>query len=102
MLILNCHELFSYDDFFGLFLSAKEQSPAATNGDVLQKKVFLEISQNSQENTCAGVSFLQLFIKKESLTLVFSCEFWEHFLRTPFFTEHLRVAVSVKPATLLK
>ena len=30
---------------------------AATEG-VLQKKVFLEISQNSQENTCARVSFL--------------------------------------------
>ena len=26
-------------------------------GAVLQKKVFLKISQNSQENTCAGVSF---------------------------------------------
>ena len=30
----------------------------AVNGDVLQKKVFLEISQNSQEYTCARVSFL--------------------------------------------
>ena len=30
---------------------------AATRG-VLWKKVFLEISQNSQENTCATVSFL--------------------------------------------
>ena len=30
---------------------------AATRG-VLQKKVFLEISQNSQENTGARVSFL--------------------------------------------
>ena len=30
---------------------------AATRG-VLLKKVFLEISQNSQENTCARVSFL--------------------------------------------
>ena len=29
----------------------------ATTG-VLQKKVFLEISQNSQKNTCARVSFL--------------------------------------------
>ena len=25
---------------------------------ILQKKVFLEISQNSQENTCARVSFV--------------------------------------------
>ena len=30
---------------------------AATRGD-LRRKVFLEISQNSQENTCARVSFL--------------------------------------------
>ena len=30
------------------------------------KKVFLEISQNSQENTCAGVSFL---IKLKTLGL---------------------------------
>ena len=41
------------------------------------KKVFLEISQNSQENTCARVSFLIKFIKKETLAQVFSCEFYE-------------------------
>ena len=48
------------------------------------KKVFLEISQNSQENTCARVSFLINcrpevcnFIKKETLAQVFSCEFCE-------------------------
>ena len=48
------------------------------------EKVFLEISQNSQENTCARVSFLiklqawaSNFIKKETLAQVFSCEFCE-------------------------
>ena len=46
------------------------------------KKTFLEISQNSQENTCARVSFsikLQAFnfIKKETLAQVFSCEFFD-------------------------
>ena len=48
------------------------------------KKMFLEISQNSQENTCARVSFLINlqasdcnFIKKETLAQVFSCEFCE-------------------------
>ena len=48
------------------------------------KKVFLEISQNSQENTCAKVSFLIKlhamacnFIKKENLAQVCSCEFLE-------------------------
>ena len=50
---------------------------------VLQKKLFLEISQNSQENTRAKVSFLIKvqasgnFIKKETLALVFFCEFCE-------------------------
>ena len=46
---------------------------------VLCKKVFLEISQNSQENICARVSFLinlqgsglQLHLKRESGTVVF-------------------------------
>ena len=41
------------------------------------KKVFLEISQNSQENTCAKASFLKNFIKQETLEHVFSCEFCE-------------------------
>ena len=38
------------------------------------KKVFLEILQNSQENTCARVCN---FIKKETLTQLFSCKFCE-------------------------
>ena len=38
------------------------------------KKAFLEISQNSQENTCAE-SEASNFIKKETLAQVFSCEF---------------------------
>ena len=43
--------------------------------------MFLEISQNSQENTCARVSFLNkglrpaTLFKKETLAQVFSCEF---------------------------
>ena len=37
------------------------------------KNVFLEISQNSQENTSARVSCN--FIEKETLAQVFSCEF---------------------------
>ena len=43
------------------------------------KKLFLEISQNSKENTCARVFFLIKlhFIKKETLAQVFSCEFCE-------------------------
>ena len=47
---------------------------------ILVKKVFIEISQNSQENTCARVSCrhqLCSFIKKDALPQVFSCEFCE-------------------------
>ena len=42
------------------------------------KKVFLEISENSRENTCARPQSCN-FIKKETLAQVFSCEFWEIF-----------------------
>ena len=60
------------------------------------KKVFLEISRNSQENTCTRVSFLIKsqaeacnFIKKQTLAQVFSCEFCKiskntFYYRTPF------------------
>ena len=53
----------------------KEEQPPR----VFCKKVFLEISQNSQENVCARVSFLN---KVAGLT---------NFLRASFLTEHLRV-----------
>ena len=63
------------------------------------KKVLLEISQNSQKNTCGRVSFsikLQAldnfvacnFIKKETLAQMFSCEFCE-ISKNTFFTKHL-------------
>ena len=55
------------------------------------EKVFLEISQNLQESTCARASFLIKacnFIKKETLAQVFSCEFCEISNNT-IFTEHL-------------
>ena len=58
------------------------------------KKLFSEISQNSQEKICARVSFLINlqaqacnFIKKETMALVFSCEFWEISKKT-FFKEY--------------
>ena len=51
-------------------------------------------SQNSEENTCARVSFLtSSFIKKEALTKVFSCEFCDIFKNT-LFTEHFWVTAS--------
>ena len=64
-------------------------SPEAVAQRCSIKKVFLEFSQNSQENTCARVPFLiklQVsscnFIKKETPGQVFSCEFCEIFKNT--------------------
>ena len=68
------------------FERAWEVTEAATRG-ALSKNVFLEISQNSQENSCARVSFL---IKLQ----VFSCEFCE-ISNSTFFIGHLRTAASV-------
>ena len=51
------------------------------------KKVFLQISQNSQENTCASVLF-------ERLLQVFSCEF-SKICKNTSFTKHLWVTASV-------
>ena len=68
----------------------------ATRG-VPCKKVFVKISQNSQEITCARVSFqmkLQAeacnIIKKETLARVFSCQFY----CKVFSTEHLQTTAS--------
>ena len=55
--------------------------------------MFLEILQNSQENTCARVSFL-IKLEASGLAQVFCCEFCEIYKNT-FFTEHLLVTVSV-------
>ena len=61
--LLQCHS----DFLQGFFKQSQKQSP----GGVLQKN-----SQNSQENTCATVSFL---IKLQGVSVNF-----EKFLRTPF------------------
>ena len=57
--------------------------------------MFLEISQNSQGNTCARVSFLiklqappATLLKKRLWHRCFPVNFVK-FIRTPFFTEHL-------------
>ena len=59
------------------------------------KKVFQEISQNSQENTCARVSFLiklqarpATLLKKRLWYKCFPVNFAK-FLKTPFPIEHL-------------
>ena len=61
------------------------------------KYVFLKISQVSQERTCVRVSFNKIvgpklpcnFIKNRLQHRCFPVKF-TNFLRTPFFTEHLR------------
>ena len=52
------------------------------------KKVFLEISQNSQENSWARVPCLIKFFKKKTLAHVFYSEFCES-SKSTFFIEHL-------------
>ena len=63
--------------------------------------MFLTIWQNSQENTCARVSFLIKIqalacnlIKNETLAQTLSCEFREIF-KNNFFTENLRTTAFV-------
>ena len=74
--------------FVDLFKHSNESiaiTGAATRG-VLWKKVFLEISQNSQENTYAKVSFL---MKLQILAQVFSCEFCEISKNISFYRARL-------------
>ena len=63
------------------------------------KKLFIEISQNSKESTCARVSFLiklqaeaYNFIKKETLAQLFSCEFCKISKNTFFYRTPLEAA----------
>ena len=59
--------------------------------------MFLEISQNSQENNCSRVSFL---IKLQAWAQVFSCEFCE-ISKNIIFTEHLQETASFLKYLLL-
>ena len=78
--------VFEYWDMKRNTRNVLKVSKAAT-GDVLWKRVFLKISQNSQENTSARAYFLiklqasglQLYLKKKTLARVFSCEFCKIF-----------------------
>ena len=73
---------------------AKFQSTEAVAQRSSVKKVFLEFSQNSQENTCARVFFLiklrppATLLKKRLWHGCFPLNFAK-FFRTSFFTEHL-------------
>ena len=66
-----------------------------SSGGVLQKKVFLEISQNSQENTCARASFL---IKLQSVEHLWWLLLW--FLRK-YLMVHLRAVNYFHKSTIL-
>ena len=48
--------------------------------------MFLEISQNSLENTCARAKAYN-FIKNETLAQVFSCKFGKFFMDNYFYTQ---------------
>ena len=74
----------------------------SSHPEIFVKKVFLKISRNSLENTCAIVSFLiklhaakrhssrhVTLLKKRLWDWCFPVNFAK-FLRTPFFIEHLR------------
>ena len=79
--------------FIEASLSDYTDSEAVARGCSV-KKVFLEISQNSQENACGRVSFLikiiiKSLLKKRLWHRRFPVNFAK-FLRTPFLTEHLR------------
>ena len=68
------------------------------------KKVFSKISQNSQENSCARVSFLiklqasrpVTLLKKTLAQLFFSANFAK-FLRTPIVIHYLRWLLLTMP-----
>ena len=76
--------------FSTIFKAARKTEAVAERCSV--KKVFSEISQNSQENTCAGVSFL---IKLQACSFIFIKRLWRRcfpgpfakFLRTPYLQD---------------
>ena len=65
------------------------------------KKVFLEISQSSQENTCARVSLRCATLPEKRLWHRCFLVGFEKFLRTPFLKEHLWATASVKVRFIL-
>ena len=55
--------------------------------------VFLKISQNSQETTCVGFSFVIKISRKRDFCTGVSCEFCEIFTNT-IYTEHTSATAS--------
>ena len=77
--------------FISRVCSIQKQPP-----EVFYKTAFLKIWQNSQENSCARVSFFKKASsslqdhKKETLAQVFSCEIFKN----TFFTEYIWMTTS--------
>ena len=68
------------------------RSKLLCKNDVFKRvKMFLKLSQNSQESICVGVSFWYNRLIKKTPTQVFSCEFCKIFKNT-YFKEWLRMA----------
>ena len=65
--------------------NSKKSSEAVARWCAVKKvflEIFLEMLQNSQENTCTRVSFLIKLLALETLVQVFSCEFCKISKRT--------------------
>ena len=74
----------------------------ATTGGVLSKNhVFQNFTKFTGKHLCQSLLFNKVnFIKKHTLTKVFSCQFWEIFKNT-VFTEQLRATAIVMVWKLL-
>ena len=92
--LLKKYKLFEFQNIITWFLDSRKNmiyleklySNQSARIGKSHSEVFLEISQNLQENTCPRASFLIKlqaqaqacnFTKKETLVQVFSCEFFE-------------------------
>ena len=100
---------FPFDLQFNVIFSEKSENIQITldNREISEvaicicpaKKLTLNILENPQENTLAGVSFLINsqapcnFLKKETTAEMFHCQFCETF-KSNLFTEHLWAAAS--------
>ena len=67
-------------------------------------EVFLKFSQNSQENTCAGVSFLKKFLAgNEFCAVIWNTFFTTHpWTTTSVHTRYNKSKVRVSPKDLLR
>ena len=78
----------------------RRRAEVATRG-VLIKKVFLEISQNSQENTCSRVRNFTQFTGKHLFQSLFFNKV-AGLSKNTFFTEHLWKTASRRVVRVLK